>query len=52
VVDDVLVAERDAEHPLRHHRRDAVLDLAPGSAISKAGRKSGDQANRPVGRTE
>jgi len=52
VVDQVLVAERDAEHALRHHCRDAVLDLCLGAAISKAGRKSGDQADGPVGRAE
>jgi hypothetical protein len=52
VVNQVLIAERDAEHPLRHHGRDAVLDLRLGTAIGKAGRKPRDQANRPVGRTQ
>jgi hypothetical protein len=52
VVDQILIAERDAEHPLRHHRRDAVLDLRLGAAISKASRESGNQADRPVGRAK
>jgi hypothetical protein len=52
VIDQVLVAERDAEDTLRHHRRDAVLDQPRHPAVIEAGRKSGDQANRPIGRAE
>jgi hypothetical protein len=52
VIDQVLIAECDAEHPLRDHRRDAVLDQPRRPAIIEAGRKSGDQADRPVGRAQ
>ena len=52
VVDEVLVTERDAEHALRHHRRDAMLDLGLDPRVIEAGSEPGDQANRAVGRTE
>ena len=52
VVDQVLVAERDAEHPLRHHRLDRVLDLRLGAAIGEAGGEPRHQADRPIGRAE
>jgi hypothetical protein len=52
MVDEILVAERDAEHALRHHRRDAVFDRLRRPAIIEASRKSGDQVNRPIGRAE
>ena len=39
VVDQVFVAERDAEHALRHHRRNTVLDLRLGPAIDEAAGK-------------
>jgi len=52
VVDQILIAERDAEHPLRHHRLDAVLDLRLGTAIDEAGGEPAHQPNRPVGRAQ
>jgi hypothetical protein len=52
VVDQVLVAERDAEDALRHHRRDAVLDLRLGTAVDKTSGKPPDQTDRPIGRPE
>ena len=52
VVDQVLVAERDAEHPLRHHRRDRVLDLRLGAVVDETGREPPDQTDRPIGRAE
>jgi hypothetical protein len=52
VVDQVFVAKREAEHPLRHHGRDAVLDLGLDPRVIKAGSEPGDQTNRAVGRTE
>ena len=50
MVDQILVAERDAEHPLRHHGLDRVLDLRLGAAVGKTGREPPDQADRPIGR--
>ena len=52
VVDQVLVTERDAEHPLRHHRRDRVLDLRLGTVVDEARGEPPDHANRPIGRAE
>ena len=52
VVDQILIAERDAEHPLRHHRLERVLDLRLGAAVGKAGREPTHQADRPIGRAE
>ena len=52
MIDHVLVAERDAEHPLRHHGLDGVLDLRLGTAVVKTGREPSDQADRPIGRAE
>ena len=52
VVDQVLVAERDAEHPLRHHRLDRVLDLRLDATVVEAGREPRHQADRPIGRAE
>jgi hypothetical protein len=52
VVDQILIPERDAEHALRHHRRDAVLDLGLGATVDETRRKAPDQADRPIGRTQ
>ena len=52
VVDQVLVTQRDAEHPLRHHGRDGVLDLGLGATVDEAGGESPDHTNRPIGRAE
>jgi hypothetical protein len=52
VVDPVLVAERNAEHPLRHHRRDRVLDLRRGAVVDQTRREPCPQTDRPIGRAE
>ena len=52
VIDQVLVAERDAEHPLRHHRLDPVLDLHLDTTVLEAGREPRHQADRAIGRAE
>jgi hypothetical protein len=63
VIDQILIAERDAEHPLRHQGIDAVLDLvgAPGRpprsplGASRRARPSSKQAanldTRPMARS-
>jgi hypothetical protein len=52
VVDEILIAERDAEHPLRHHRLDAVLDLAQDPSVIEAGSEPLDQTDGPIGRAQ
>ncbi len=52
VVDQIFVAERDAEHPLRYHRLDAVLDLRLDATVGKTGGEPPDQTDRPIGRAE
>ena len=52
MVDQVLVTQCDAEHPLRHHGRDAVLDLRPGAMVAEARREPPHQADRTIGRAE
>ena len=52
VIDQVFVAERDAEQPLRHHGLDCVLDLDLGTPVGKAGSEPGHQAKRTIGRAE
>jgi hypothetical protein len=52
VIDQILVAERDTEHALRHHRLDRVLDLRLVTTVVEAGRESGHQADRSIGRAE
>ena len=52
MVDHILIAERDPEHPLRHHGLDRVFDLRLGAAIGKTGREPPDQADRPIGGAE
>ena len=52
VVDQVLVAERDAEHPLPDQRRHLVDHPIRRPAIGEAGREALDQPDRPVGRPE
>jgi len=52
VVDEIFVAERDADHPLHHHRFDAVLDLGLDATILEAGGEPLDQPDRPIGRPE
>jgi hypothetical protein len=52
MVDQVLVPERDAEHALRHHRLDRVLDLRLGTVVTETRREPRRQADRPIGRPE
>jgi hypothetical protein len=52
MVDHILIAERDPEHPLCHHGLDGVLDLLLGTAIGKTGREPSHQADRPIGRAK
>jgi hypothetical protein len=52
VVVQILIAERDAEHPLRRHRLDAVLDLRLVAAILEAAGEAPDQPDRSVGGAE
>jgi hypothetical protein len=49
VVDQVLVAQRDAEHALHQHRFNAVLNLALDPTIGEAGGKPPHQTDRPIG---
>jgi hypothetical protein len=48
VVDQVLVAEGDAEHPLADQGGHLVLDALRRPCVAEAGREATDQANRPV----
>ena len=52
VVDQILVAERDGEHPLADQRRQLVGDPAGIAAVAKAGREAVNEPDRPVGRAE
>jgi hypothetical protein len=52
VVDQILVTECDAEHALRHHRRDRVLDLRLRALVEETRREPSRQADRPIGRAE
>jgi len=48
VVDEILVPQRDPEHPLRHHGRDAVLDQGRCAAVLETGGEPVHQADRPI----
>ena len=50
VVVQVLVTERDAEHPLRHHRADTVLHQLRHPRVAEARGKTLDQTDRPIRR--
>ena len=52
VVDQVFVAQRDAEHPLPDQGRHRVLDQIRHPAVLEAAGKPLDQPGRPVGRTQ
>jgi hypothetical protein len=52
VVDQILIAKRDAEHPLRHHGLHRVFDLPWRATIGEAGGEPSDQTDRPIGRAE
>lgn len=49
VVDQVLVAQRQGEHPLADQPRQGVLDLVRRAMVDEAGREPPHQADRPVG---
>jgi hypothetical protein len=48
VVDQVLVAKRDAEHPLAHQGGDIMLDALRRTRIAKAPCEAPHQADGPV----
>jgi hypothetical protein len=50
VVVHVLVAQRDPDHPLAHHRADLMNHLARRASILETRRKAIDQAKRPIRR--
>ena len=52
VVEQVLVAERNAEHPLPDQRRHLVDHPLRRPAVDEAGREALDEPDRPVGRPE
>jgi hypothetical protein len=52
VVVEVLIAKRDAEYALPDHRCDSVLDQLRAPHIVKARRKSIDQPNRAIRRSQ
>ena len=52
VVDQVLVAQRDADHALHHQRLYGVFDKFGVAAIGEAGGQTPGQADDPVGRAE
>src|SRR4029453_9526111 len=47
-VGQVLVAQRDAEHPLRDHALDRVLDRPLDPAVIETGREPGHQPDHPI----
>ena len=52
VVDQVLVAERQSEHPLADQRLDLVLDQPRAAKVAEAGGEAIDEADRPIGRAK
>jgi hypothetical protein len=52
VIDQVLVAERDAEHALGHHRLDRVLDLGLDPTVVEAGREPGHEPDGAISRAQ
>jgi len=52
VVDQVFVAERQAEHPLPHQGADLMLDQLRGTAIPEAQSEPVDQPDRPIRRSQ
>ena len=52
VVDQVLIAKRDAEDALADQGRKGVLDLVRITSILEAGREALDQADGAIGGTE
>ena len=52
VVVEILVAERDPEHPLADQGCDLVLDQLRPSLVVKARRKPTDHSDRTIGRAQ
>ena len=52
VIDQVLIAERQSEHPLADQRLDLVLDQLLAARVPKAGGKPIDDTDRPVRRAK
>jgi len=52
VVVEILVAERDSEHPLTHQGRDLVLDPFRTPLVVKARRKTLHQSDRSIRRSQ
>ena len=52
VVDQVLVAERKAKHPLPDQARDGVFDQVGCTVIGEAAGKALDQSDLPIGGAE
>jgi hypothetical protein len=52
VVVEILIAERDPEYALPDHRCDLVFDQLRAPHVVKARRKSIDQPNRAISRSE
>ena len=52
VIDEVLVAERDAEHPLGDERRHAVLDELGPPRVPKARRETLHEPDRAIRRPQ
>jgi hypothetical protein len=50
VVDQVLIAERQSDHPLADQRLDLVLNQLWAARVTEAGREAIDEADRPVRR--
>ena len=49
VIDEVLIAERQSEHPLADQRLDLVLDQVLAARVAEAGGEPIDETDRPVG---
>jgi hypothetical protein len=52
MVDQVLIAERDPDHPLADQRGHRVLDPPPVAPIAEAGREALDQTDRALSATK
>ena len=48
-VDQILVAQRNAEHPLAHQGAQLMFDQRPIAVIHEAGGQAIDQPDRPIG---
>ena len=52
MVDQVLIARRQSEHPLADQRLDLVLDQLRAAKVAEAGGEAINQADRPVRRAK